>query len=75
MPVDDAAATSHRSGMGAIPHEKGVAFRVWAPHADAVAVIGTFNDWRRTPTRWRAKARATGTPMCRMPGSATNTAT
>jgi 1,4-alpha-glucan branching enzyme len=34
-----------RPGMGAIPHEKGVAFRVWAPHAAAVSVIGTFNDW------------------------------
>jgi 1,4-alpha-glucan branching enzyme len=22
-----------------------VAFRVWAPHADAVAVAGTFNGW------------------------------
>lgn len=31
--------------MGAIPHEGGVAFRVWAPHADAVAVVGSFNDW------------------------------
>ena len=33
-------------GMGAIVHPKGVAFRVWAPHADAVSVIGTFNDWK-----------------------------
>jgi len=32
-------------GMGAIPGDFGVAFRVWAPHADAVSVIGTFNDW------------------------------
>ncbi len=32
-------------GMGAIPHAKGVAFRVWAPHAQKVAVIGSFNDW------------------------------
>ena len=32
-------------GMGAIPHAAGVAFRVWAPHADAVAVTGTFNGW------------------------------
>ncbi|MBX9583298.1 MAG: alpha amylase C-terminal domain-containing protein [Gemmataceae bacterium] len=32
-------------GMGAIPHPKGVAFRVWAPHADAVSVIGSFNGW------------------------------
>jgi len=32
-------------GMGAIPHEGGVAFRVWAPHAQQVSVIGSFNDW------------------------------
>jgi hypothetical protein len=25
-----------RAGMGALPHESGVAFRVWASHADAV---------------------------------------
>jgi 1,4-alpha-glucan branching enzyme len=31
--------------MGAIPHEGGTAFRVWAPHAQKVAVIGTFNNW------------------------------
>jgi 1,4-alpha-glucan branching enzyme len=31
--------------MGAIVHEAGVAFRVWAPHADKVSVIGTFNNW------------------------------
>jgi 1,4-alpha-glucan branching enzyme len=34
-----------RSGMGAIPHEAGCAFRVWAPHASAVHVTGDFNDW------------------------------
>ena len=33
------------AGMGATPHESGVAFRVWAPHADAVYVVGSFNDW------------------------------
>jgi 1,4-alpha-glucan branching enzyme len=32
-------------GTGAIPHESGVAFRVWAPHAEAVCVVGAFNDW------------------------------
>ena len=37
-------ATPH-PGMGAIVHEAGVAFRVWAPHAEAVFVTGGFNDW------------------------------
>jgi 1,4-alpha-glucan branching enzyme len=40
------AATKMR-GMGAIPHENGTAFRVWAPHAQQVTVVGTFNDWDR----------------------------
>lgn len=31
--------------MGAIPHLAGTIFRVWAPHAEEVNVIGTFNDW------------------------------
>jgi 1,4-alpha-glucan branching enzyme len=33
--------------MGAIPHPRGVAFRVWAPHAEEVCVIGSFNNWDR----------------------------
>ncbi len=35
-------------GMGAIPHNGGIAFRVWAPHAKAVSVVGTFNDFQPT---------------------------
>jgi 1,4-alpha-glucan branching enzyme len=35
-----------RPGMGAIPHAKGTTFRVWAPHATAVSVVGTFNGWK-----------------------------
>ncbi|CAN5545042.1 alpha-amylase family glycosyl hydrolase [soil metagenome] len=31
--------------MGSIPHEQGVAFRVWAPHADGVTVTGDFDGW------------------------------
>ncbi len=33
--------------MGAVVHQGGVAFRVWAPNADQVFVTGTFNDWSR----------------------------
>jgi 1,4-alpha-glucan branching enzyme len=34
------------NGMGAIAHAKGVYFRVWAPNAKSVSVIGTFNKWK-----------------------------
>lgn len=37
--------SEHRPGMGAFPIEGGFAFRVWAPHADAVRVVGDFNGW------------------------------
>jgi 1,4-alpha-glucan branching enzyme len=33
------------TGMGAMLHAGGVAFRVWAPHAQHASVIGSFNDW------------------------------
>jgi 1,4-alpha-glucan branching enzyme len=32
-------------GMGATLHAGGVAFRVWAPYAQRISVIGSFNDW------------------------------
>jgi len=38
---------SSRPGMGSVPYEEGATFRVWAPHADSVAVAGTFNDWSK----------------------------
>ena len=34
------------SGMGPIVLETGVAFRVWAPNADMVCVVGDFNNWK-----------------------------
>ena len=33
-------------GMGPIALERGTAFRVWAPNADSVSVIGDFNNWQ-----------------------------
>lgn len=34
-----------QQGMGAIVHQGGVAFRVWAPNAQSVFVKGDFNNW------------------------------
>jgi 1,4-alpha-glucan branching enzyme len=42
------AGKAKHSGMGAIPYAKGVAFRVWAPHAEKVCLIGSFNDWNES---------------------------
>lgn len=36
---------SQHPGMGAIPYDGGVSFRVWAPHANEVFVLGDFNEW------------------------------
>ena len=35
---------AHMTG-GAAGKEAGVTFRVWAPRADSISVVGTFNDW------------------------------
>jgi len=43
------------SGMGAIPDEGGTTFRVWAPNAESVAVVGTFNDWSMDANRLDAE--------------------
>jgi 1,4-alpha-glucan branching enzyme len=34
--------------MGSILFDGGAAFRVWAPFAEKVSVVGTFNDWSAT---------------------------
>lgn len=41
----EALAPARQAGMGAVPVAGGVAFRVWAPHATTVHVVGAFNDW------------------------------
>jgi 1,4-alpha-glucan branching enzyme len=33
------------AGMGPIVLDSGVAFRVWAPHATRVSIVGDFNHW------------------------------
>jgi 1,4-alpha-glucan branching enzyme len=39
--------SSKTEGMGAIPTEEGVSFRVWAPNAQKVFVVGDFNGWKK----------------------------
>ena len=61
--MSDASAMTATAGpLGAVPHAHGTTFRVWAPHADAVFVVGSFNDWaedaapmtRQTGGIWQA---------------------
>jgi 1,4-alpha-glucan branching enzyme len=40
-----APAAPDHTGMGAIPYDQGVTFRVWTPFADSVSVVGDFNNW------------------------------
>jgi 1,4-alpha-glucan branching enzyme len=42
--MDSDHAAELQKGMGAIVHQGGVAFRVWAPNAGSVFVKGVFND-------------------------------
>lgn len=42
-PRDELGAVLQRDKKGVIT---GTSFRVWAPHADSVSVLGTFNNWR-----------------------------
>jgi 1,4-alpha-glucan branching enzyme len=45
---DKTSTPQTKPGMGAIPYESGVTFRVWVPHAKEVYVYGTFNRWSET---------------------------
>ena len=60
---DDGASRRHRRGharrappLGATPHPGGVSFRVWAPHAAHVFVVGDFNAWNATANELAAES-------------------
>ena len=42
-------------GMGALATDEGVAFRVWAPNADRVFVVGDFNEWHNDENELKAE--------------------
>lgn len=39
----------NKKDVGAIVRKSGVSFRVWAPFAESVALIGSFNNWNEQP--------------------------
>ena len=53
-----AFSQSARPGLGSMSHASGTTFRVWAPHASAMAVAGEFNGWHAAPM---VREDATGT--------------
>lgn len=56
--------------MGAVPHDGGVTFRVWAPNARHVAVIGDFCGWQTTRKQMLARDEArSGTWSAFVPGA------
>ena len=44
--ITDVSEKVIMKGMGATTHRNGVFFRVWAPNATSVSVVGTFNEWK-----------------------------
>ncbi len=48
VPVVLQPVSSSRAGMGSVPYDGGVTFRVWAKFALSVTVAGDFNAWSTT---------------------------
>jgi 1,4-alpha-glucan branching enzyme len=53
--------------MGAVPYPGGTAFRVWAPHAQSVAVAGSFNGW--STNAHPLASEGNGYWSCEVPGA------
>lgn len=51
MNTETAEAVQKINGMGAIVHDSGVYFRVWAPDVQIVYVMGEFNEWSKTKNK------------------------
>src|SRR5579884_1245957 len=45
---DGGVAPPDAPPLGATPYPGGVTFRLWAPHAQQVFVVGDFNQWSAT---------------------------
>ncbi len=52
----NATELNRSPGMGAILQDQGVSFRVWAPNAESVSVVGNFNNWDGGANRMEAEA-------------------
>ena len=65
----------HLDGMGAIVTSDGVGFRVWAPHATAVTVKGSFNDWSDTADSLAVEGNGYWSPSWRESSRARSTST
>ena len=44
---NDGSFTTAHQFLGAHTNKKGTTFRVWAPNAQEVHVVGDFNDWQQ----------------------------
>ncbi len=41
--------TAKKKNVGIVVAKSGISFRVWAPHAGSLGIVGTFNNWTEEP--------------------------